>query len=471
MTTPTLLVAFFVCAGLVSPGVVANQLPKATNYELDITFEPEQRRLSGMARVTFAEPLSVGDTIRFYLHGEISVDSIKQSGVIVEASTRKVFYHYSYSMIANQIEFVHAGTDDSLAMDVFYSGLFNRSAARSPSDYMRIDSDGVLLRSYGYSLWFPIFLQDRSSSQRVDFSRVSLRVPSDYRCVFVGTKETERLVNGHAVSIWSAYGIDIMAVQCTAQRWEVLSEGWLSVYHLPDSASRDRAAAIRDFAESFHNRCDERLIRGRLPQQAFIMEMPEFGDISSANVTGISSSLWREFGHNPYSMFTLAHEIAHSYVHVPIDHSDPLAAFVIEGFPSYFDDLVLADILGEAWLRSKLDALEESYLSKRTTGLDRYGRKLPPEKCLDQIGFDEIGTYKDRFILTDRTSLLFNYLRVKMGADTYAAFERALFDYDRLSDQRFRNLVLTYLPGADNDLHIWLSTTEYPERFKLSNLR
>ncbi|UCC44937.1 MAG: hypothetical protein JSU65_03160, partial [Candidatus Zixiibacteriota bacterium] len=398
-------------------------------------------------------------------------DSIKVAGRQLDFREDKTFYYYDYSLIANRVGFVQKGTEGVKSVEVFYAGKFNPSAARSPSDYMRIDSDGVFLRSYGYSLWFPIFLEPAAPSHAVNFPEATFRYPVGFQCVFVGNRESVDHDDGDVISTWSAQGIDLMDYQCTVQRWKTLTEGWLSVYYLPDSVSSMKARAILEFTTSFNERCDRRFMKNKLPQQGHIAEMPEFGDIASANMTGISERLWRSFGDDSHSKETFAHEIVHAYVQIPIEQADPLCAFVMEGFPSCFDDLVLSEYVGDDWLRKLLADHERSYLSKKATGLDRYGKKLPPDKPLDQISFDEIGDYKDNFMLTSRTSLFFNFLRVRMGENRYSEFERDLFDCARISNERFRDIVLKHLPGSEEDLTLWLSSVEYPDRFRLENLR
>jgi hypothetical protein len=61
----------------------------------------------------------------------------------------------------------------------------------SPSDYMKITKNEVLLRSYGSLLWFPVFLHDNQDSYNIDFKKVSLHTPKHLKPVFVGNKLNE----------------------------------------------------------------------------------------------------------------------------------------------------------------------------------------------------------------------------------------------------------------------------------------
>ncbi|MCP4705572.1 MAG: hypothetical protein GY865_13310, partial [candidate division Zixibacteria bacterium] len=410
------------------------------------------------------------DSICFYLHGELMVDSIIINDKQIEFDQDKVFYYYSYSLIANEIQFDLPDDLENKKIEIYYIGKFNRSESRCLSDYMRIESDGVFLRSYGYSLWLPTFLNDQTQSYTVDVPKATFRYPSDFECVFAGNRVKRYLDNNSTVSIWSAEDIDIRDLQCTVQRFGIITENWLNVFHWNDSISTSKAQEILEFTRWFNINCDKKYKKDALPEQFYIVEMPKFGDIASDNMVGISDRLWRVFGENPHAISTIAHEIVHSYVHLPVNRDDPLYAFVWEGFPSYFDDLLLDEYLDKNWLQEKLKDVEQSYLKKKKTGLDRRGRTLPKDKPLDQITANEIGDYKDQFILTSRTSLFFNYIKVKMGEKNYSAFERELFDMQNFSSNLFRKLVLEYLPDYENDIDIWLSTTDYPDRFYLENL-
>jgi len=388
----------------------------------------------------------------------------------LEFTQNNIYYYYDYALISNQVIMKLSDSAIKNQIEVYYAGKFNRSVMRSPSDYMRIDTDGVFLRSYGYSMWFPTFLNDREQSYAVNVSKATFKYPSDFQAVFAG-KRIERYLDGNSiVSIWTAKDIDLRDMQCTVQRFEVITDDWLNVFHWKDSVSAKKAKEILKFTHWFNITCDKRYKNNVLPEQYYIVEMPKFGDISSDNMTGISDRLWKTFRENPRSISTIAHEIVHSYVQLPINRDDSLYAFVWEGFPSYFDDLLLKEYLGDKWFQNELKRLEQSYLTKKETGLNRRGRKLPVDKSLDQITANEIGLYKDQFILTSRTSLFFNYIRVKMGDSIYSEFERELFDLRKMSNKTFRELVLKHLPGIEEDLNIWLSKIDYPEHFKLDNL-
>lgn len=449
---------------------MADAYPKVKNYDLDVTFVPHEAAMTGNASVTFYPEAQVGDTVIFYLHGECRIDSIKHAGRNLYYDWDLVFYPYEYSAVAIKVAVLLSSFDNTAPLQIYYRGHFNPSKARSPSNYMRIDENGVYLRAYAYSIWFPLFLESRQDTYKVDFEEVTIRCPSDFTSVFVGNRLGDEIIDNQKVSRWSASDVDLFYPQCTVHRFKQLSDGPYHVYYRDDAESESAATKILEFSRWLTVRFGQRFIQTSLSSQFHIVQMPRYGDISSGNVTGISSALWKQFTDDSFSGATLAHELVHSFVQIPIERHDPLYAMIIEGFPSCFDTWVLQERLGRDWYIETLRRSEQSYLKKKRTGSDRRG-KLPPEKPLDQITADEIGIYKDRFVLGARTTLFFNYLLTKMEEAKYAEFERELFDRQSISNESFRELVLSYLPGFDDDLHTWLSTNKYPDRFHLENLQ
>jgi hypothetical protein len=446
-------------------GAVEN--PKVSTYELDVSFYPETASMEGHAFVRF-EPAEVDPrTLTFFLHGELFVESIHAGGHSLDVKQDQVLYDFDYSLVATRVRVELQGKSLENGLNVTYSGSFNPSAARSPSDYMRIDSDGVFLRAYGYSLWFPTFLEAERDSYPVSFSKVTLRTPLDFETVFVGRKVAEREESDQRVTEWVAEGVDLFAAQCTAQRYSVTAHGGYFLYHHEDDASRQAAERILLFAKQLNAFYKNVYKKEADAPQFHIMEMPRYGDISSGNVVGINSELWTELDETSYPARVLAHELVHPFVHVYTDRSDPLAALAVEGFPSYFHLPIMAELLGEDYYQSYMRRTEERYLQKKASGVDRRGDPLPPEKPLLEIGEDEIGTYKDLFLLSDRALLFFDYLRRQMGHDLFFAFTRDLFNRKELDLRTFEATVLEYLPEAGEDLDLWLRSTEYPEEVRL----
>ena len=201
--------------------------------------------------------------------------------------------------------------------------------------------------------------------------------------------------------------------------------------------------------------------------QLHVVQMPRYGDISSGNMVGISDRGWRGFESASYSGRTLAHELVHAYVKIPLPRDSELYALVVEGFPSFFHLPAMAAIVGDEYCRQILTRTEDGYLERRRTGLDRRGRALPPEKPLLELTADEIGTYKDRFVLDDRARLFCNWLRSQMGEERFGEFTLELFSQKSLDADRLVEIVETYLPDSADDVNRWLRTEDFPEHFRL----
>ena len=459
---------------VVAPGTpvaaVANSLPLVQDYRLDATFVPETSRMSGQAVITFADGHATTSAARFYLHGELQVDSVRAGADKITFEEQRVFYDHDYSLIANAVRLSGlAGPTTSIT--VWYSGHFHPSSARSPSDYMRIDSDGVFLRAYGYSLWFPVFLEPRAEDVAVNFSAVTLRTPEAYTSVFVGTKTGERTEAGQRITTWTAAAVSPFAAQCTAQRYEVLSDGTYFLYHYRDSLSAAMAKSIMALAADLNREFARCYRKPRASGQFHLLEMPRYGDISSDNVTGVTYWIWQKFTSDENAQRALAHELVHPYTDVPVARTDSLYSLVVEGFPSYFHLPILARRLGDRFYNGFLGWMESLYLDKREKGVDRRGNPVPHEQPLLAISADELSTYKDEFVLSDRALLFLNWLHSKMGETKFFEFTADMLNRSTLTTQGFRTLVERYLPGSQRDVNTWLATTEYPGRFRFENFR
>jgi hypothetical protein len=230
------------------------------------------------------------------------------------------------------------------------------------------------------------------------------------------------------------------------------------------------AGRILDFARRLVDRYEQVYRAEAGGGQYYIMEMPRYGDISSANVTGLSKNIWQSFAEQTWAQRGLAHELIHPYVRTGTDRADPLWTVAVEGFPSYFHLPILAEILGEEWYTAYLQKTEDEYLQKRRTGRGRRNRPLPPEKPLLEITSEDLPTYKDKFVIDDRVLLFLNYLYRRMGQEDFFTFTKDLFGRTQLTAASFRALIETHLDGSADDVEIWLATTDYPERFYLKEL-
>jgi hypothetical protein len=277
----------------------------------------------------------------------------------------------------------------------------------------------------------------------------------------------EKVEEGFRVSHWRAVHDDLFNVQLTVREFELLQDGGFHLYCLRDEVSRANAARILEFTAKLEKFYRANYIDREEGAQLHVVQMPRFGDISSGNMVGISDAVWRDFDPASYSGRTLAHELVHPYVQSPLPSSSKMYALVIEGFPSYFYLPAMGEILGEDFYRQMMTQTEDLYLERRRTGLDRRGRPLPVEKPILALTAEDISTYKDRFVLNDRTRLFCNWLRTRMGVETFKKFTLELFAQDSLDPSRLIAIIETYLPDSSEDVNLWLRTTDFPERFRL----
>ncbi len=442
-------------------------MPAVSSYRIDATFVPTSGTMEATAEVRFREGAPLPDPLVFYLHGELQVSSVRAAGSEMEFSGRPVLYTYDYSLVATRVEVARKGAPLRDGLTVHYAGSFNPSRARSESDYMRIDANGVLLRAYGYSLWFPVFLEDGVESAPVDFASVVLRTPPGFAAVFAGQRIREESSPGGWVSEWRAEGLDLFAAQCVARRFVVTRVGRAFLYHDADPASHVSAQRIAALTSKLEEAYRQRYRTDVPDAQVHVMQMPRYGDISSGNVVGLNAASWAGIEKDSRARRTLAHELVHPFVATGTPKADRLFALAVEGFPSYLHLPVLADLEGEASIDDLLRRIETTYMDRKSgKGSGRHAQ--PPEKPLLEIRPDEVGLYKDGFVLGDRALLFLNWLRRRMGKERFTDFTRDLFRARPLTEVRFRATVLRFLPGAEGDLDRWLETNDFPERFRLS---
>lgn len=443
--------------------------PKVKEYILDVSFEPEKAFMKGKAVIKFESAVKPDAPLVFYLHGELSVESISYKDKKIKFEQEPVFYGRDYSLIAKQVSIHLDQLDANYEITVDYSGYFNPSKARSPSDYMRITKNEVLLRSYGYSLWFPVFLHDNQDSYNVDFKKVALQTPKHLKSVFVGNKLNEYVEGDTRVTQWTALNTELSRAQCTAREYNVLSAGDNHIYHLKNDISAKAAKQILAFFKQLVTLYKKYYKETRDNTPFYLLEMPEYGDISSGNVNGISTESWNEFEKYTWTKRLLAHELVHPFAQLKIKQANPLYALVIEGFPSYFHLPVLETILGKEWYDTYMQKIEKSYLIKKKTGKHPRGWKLPAEKAILDLTADDIGEYKDLFILSDRVVLFFNYLKKKIGNENFWKFSKELVNLNSIDYNQLEQLILKYLPDSKDDIETWLKKNDYPPGFHLNH--
>lgn len=435
--------------------------PHAASYDLDVRIVPAESRLEGRARIRLRDAGSPADTVRFWLHGELRVSEVRAHGRELAVHQETEPYGWDYSLVGNHVSIGLPGGVVPAEIDVEWAGFLHPSDARSPSDYMRIDESGVFLRALGYSPWFPLLLEPDEDAHSVDFTRVCIEVPSELTAVFAGVASGRQDAGSTARYEWRADNLSLFDAQLTARPFRVREDGDVRVYALDSEESVASGRRIADFSRFLLGYYARHYAKDAVSAQIHIVEMPRYGDIASGNVVGIQEESWRAFEESDWPKRTLAHELVHAFVRLPFSRTDPLYALVVEGFPSFYHYAALAEC-GAVDYGCTLAAVRESYLEKRRTGVDRRGRRLPDEKPISRIAADEIGRYKDAFVLSDRALLFLEELRTRMGPDGFAAFNRALFAGDVTDDASFRALVCERVPDFEAELSVWLDTIDLP---------
>jgi hypothetical protein len=446
------------------------------SYEINVEFFPEDAQMynNPVSPDAFMRAYSLieftetnDDEIIFYLHGELDIDSILVDHKKIEYKTEKVLFYYSYNMVALEVTISSTNVITDKELRVYYSGFINPSRARGLSDYMLIDiSKGIFLRSYGYSLWFPIFIKQNQDNYDVNFKKVTVRLPADFKCIVAGELVDEFVENDIYLAVWKPGITDITDIQCSAQRYQTVSKENVFVYYISDKSNAEK---ILDYAIKLKELYSKNLRAVNEAIPLYIMEMPTYGDISSGNVVGVSEKNFCSFDDGLISKLTIAHELVHPYVEIPVSIENPFYAFVVEGFPSFFQAYALKRIDGENYNLDKvMRKVEKSYLEKRRTGKTPRGNKLPVEKAILDIEYNEIGSYKDRFVLRDRVWLFFYDIWNQMGDEKFDVFLIELFLFNFIDYEKFEELILKHLPDYKIKLNIWLNTTDYPDEIKIT---
>jgi len=450
------------------------QAQTVKSYEINAEFFPDDAQMynypvpseSFMRANSFIRLSEIQDSVViFYLHGELKIDSIQSGGKNINYDYDKVLYNYEYSRVALKV-IVNSSdlVDESLA--IFYSGFFNPSKAGALSNYMHINKNsGVYLRGYGYSLWFPVFIDAYQDSYKADFNKVTISLPIEFKCIVGGELVEEKKDNGSYIAVWKPGNTDILDMQCTARKFKLNTKENVYVYYLTDKSSSDK---VLEYSIGLKKLFSNNLKSIDISNPLFIMEMPKYGDISSGNVVGISEELFNAFETDIKSKLTIAHELVHPYVKIPVRKENSFYAFVVEGFPSFFQLYALKKMNEDNYnLAEVMMNVEKSYLEKRRTGKTSRGNELPEEKAILNISSEDIGTYKDTFVLSDRVWLFFYNIWMQMGDEKFDMFLKELFSFNSISYESFEGLISKYIPDFKDGLNKWLNTTNYPEAFRI----
>ncbi|ALO16173.1 hypothetical protein L21SP5_02549 [Salinivirga cyanobacteriivorans] len=396
----------------------------------------------------------------FYLHSELRIDSIMLKGETIKYQTGKVPYRYNYNGLALKVKLEPTRSFKNSELIVFYSGFFHPSKVRSLSDYMQIDkSSGVFLRGYGYSLWFPVFISSNEDAYTTNFQRISITVPEKFSCVLNGRHLEKKIIHSKRISTWNPGYKNIKNIQVVAAPFQKTAKKHIKFYHQTDGKNKSRVIAFIDSLQNFYSNTYQEPDQN---QNIYLVEMPEYGNITAGNMIGITTEVIENFNSSLSARATIAHELVHAYVHMPVQKSNPMYAFIIEGFPGFFHLYALDQLLPEKEfsLKAYMKKIKAAYAKKQNTGKDRWNNELPEEKPILAIQADEIGNYKDRFILNDRVRLFLYDLYLKMGKKKFEIFIKQVLNGKITQYEDFADAITAFLPGYEQQVYFWLKTTD-----------
>jgi aminopeptidase N len=94
-------ISFFATVLISTLGMAATDAsnPIVASYDLDVTFSPDQRSLSGTATIRFDDTADAPPQVGFDLHGELEVDSVAVGESPAEFLEQKVFDDREYSLV------------------------------------------------------------------------------------------------------------------------------------------------------------------------------------------------------------------------------------------------------------------------------------------------------------------------------------------------------------------------------------
>jgi hypothetical protein len=170
----------------------AAEMPRVASYSLEVTYLVEGPEIEGLADVSFEEGAAFPHILTFFLHGELRADEVLLDGMPLEVVQDLVFFESDYSSVARRCQVKMRDGGGPKVLSIRYGGKLNPSVVRAPSNYMRVDGDGVFLRSFPYSVWFPVFLDAGRDTHPVDVD-LTIRTPAEFTAVATGQRLSDRV--------------------------------------------------------------------------------------------------------------------------------------------------------------------------------------------------------------------------------------------------------------------------------------
>jgi len=440
------------------------------SYDLHVVLRSNGLPFScrGKLHLTNAGPTAI-DRVAFHLHSELTIREVLDGrGVPLERTVSVEPYDLSYTgdIALHTVRLPRPlRTGGSSQLVVRYEGAFSPSSARSPSDYMRIDEDGAYLRGAGYSYWFPV-AEGWDWNTAAGFE-IAVQAPAPWRPLAFGTLLDEEVGDDRVVSRWATDAPwPLLFGHLAAAEWEVHDGAALRVYHRRSKRSRDAAAAYAETGEKLLSFCRTRYGNASSMRRIHLAELCRYGGISAGNVIGIPDDRFPDItdeGRSEATLELLAHELVHGFV-IPAVVSDvPGSALLIEGFPSYFHALALEAAVDNGFyarfVRRAWAAYRQRKASERLADAN-----VPPEIPLLALRDEDIGRYKDVFLLDDRFIALIDRVRTVVGPERFLRGTRSFFDCHRTDPARFDDFIAALESASGTPLRgfadRWFGSTE-----------
>ena len=408
-------------------------LPEVVSYDLRVSIWTGGIPLRVDGTLDLRNPYSTPlQKLTLYLHPELKLLSVSsEDGRPIKMETQTISHDWSYAKALGAHSLELAEPIDAKGTQRFhlsYEGAFSPCCLRSPSDFMRIDDEGMYLRGLGYSLWFPVSICDAVCEASV--FRIRLDVPLAWKGVAFGNLKQMETSGGRSLSTWETPSpFKHFQAQLFASPFTIFEGEHLSVFAKRES--RGGSLKLIDFGDrlldsfaSSYGALDEMT-------RSYLVETCPYGCIASGNVVGLAPEVFRQMEGTAIDFETydlIAHEFVHGYVTPWIDRSSPGSALLLEGFPSYFHVPIVTDILGDTYHEWFFRRAWQSYRNGLKQQTDKHRSAVALiDKPLLEIGFDEIPKYKDTFLLSDKLPIVLDQLRRRVGADTFHEASKAFF--------------------------------------------
>ncbi len=404
-----------------------------------------------------------------YLHPELAVTSVQDAAgaeieYISEARENDWSYHQSLSLHRLALpDTLPPGGEQVLRIS--YTGGFSPSTRRSPSDFMRIDAEGAFLRGLGYSLWFPV--TDPKAIDSTALFHIRATTSATWIAIAFGRLVEISKKDSRHVSTWRTPSpFKLIQAQLFAGPYSTLSTERVSVFSIHEGMKRvRRVSSLCDALLDFYH---ARYGAPENPTHHYIVETCPYGCIASGNVIGLSPTIFAQVAKsNPglESLDLIAHELVHGFAVPLIERHTPGAALLLEGFPSYFHVPAATAVLGECYREWFLQRAWESYRSSESPS-----RRATPDgsvlrnKPLIDITVDDIPSYKDRFLLSDKFPILLDRIRVMLGDEAFFASCGDFFSHGATRSMTFCEFISALELHSGRDLSDfydrWFASTE-----------